>query len=321
MAFPGSLATCVGSSLQSIGLCAALLATPALAAAADTPAADVKRLHCDNCEAWNEPQAPFNVYGNTWYVGTRELSVILVTGPEGHVLLDGALPQSAAQVRANIETLGFRMADVKLILNSHEHFDHAGGVAELQRASGATVAASAAAARVLRQGTVGADDPQFDAKSPFHIPKVPSVTEVADGQTLAVGKIAVTAHATPGHTPGSTTWTWTSCEAGQCRDVVYADSLNPISLGDFRFSGGNGRPDLSESFAASIAKVAALPCDIVLSVHPGVTDIMDKQATKTAAKNPFVDAQGCRRYAAAAAEKLRARLEQESKPEANADGD
>jgi metallo-beta-lactamase class B len=297
-------------SLPALKLCAALLATSALAGD------DENVVHCDNCADWNQPQAPFNIYGNTWYVGTSGLSSILITSPTGHVLIDGDLPQSAAQVQANIEALGFRIGDVKLILNSHAHFDHAGGIAALQRASGATVAASPAAARVLRKGTVGADDPQFVTSTPFHVPKVSKVSEVADGQTLRVGGIAVTAHATPGHTPGGTTWTWTSCEAGKCLHVVYADSLTPVSLGNFRYSGGNGRPDISKSFAASIAKVAALSCDIVLSVHPGVTDTMDKQAAKTAAKNPFVDPEGCRNYAAAATEKLNARLAEEARSEA-----
>jgi metallo-beta-lactamase class B len=171
-------------SLLSFGLGAALLTTPALAAdAVAAPATeDENHLHCDSCDEWNQPQAPFKIHGNTWYVGTSGLSAILVTGPEGHVLLDGALPQSAALIQANIEALGFRIGDVKLIVNSHEHFDHAGGIAALQRASGATVAASAAGARVLRQGTPGSDDPQFDATSPAHIPKVANVSEVVDGQ-------------------------------------------------------------------------------------------------------------------------------------------
>ena len=294
-------------SLQPLALCAALLATPALAD-------DENHLHCDSCDGWNEPQAPFKIHGNTWYVGTRGLSAILVTGPEGHVLLDGALPQSAARIQANIEALGFRIADVKLIVNSHEHFDHAGGIAALQRASGATVAASAIGARALRQGTPGSDDPQFDAESPFHIPKVAEVSEVADGQVLTVGTIALTAHATPGHTPGATTWSWTSCEAGQCRDVVYADSLNPMASDGFRFSGGDGRPDISASFAASIATLAALECDIVLSPHPGSTGMLEKQAARTPADNPFVDPAGCRNYAAVVAERLKLRLAQEGNP-------
>lgn len=297
-------------SLPPLGLCALLLAMPTLAA--ETRAADGENhLHCDSCDDWNQPQAPFQIHGNTWYVGTNGLSAILVTGPEGHVLLDGALPQSATQIQANIEALGFRIGDVKLIVNSHEHFDHAGGIAALQRASGATVAASAVGARVLRAGTPGSDDPQFDAGSPVHIPKVAQVSEVVDDQTLKVGALAITAHATPGHTPGATTWSWTSCEAGQCLDVVYADSLNPVSTGDFRFSGGEGRPDISKAFSDSIAKLAALDCDIVLSTHPGSTDTLEKQASRTTKSNPFVNPAGCRELAAVVAGKLRVRLEAE----------
>lgn len=306
--------------LHLLTLCAALVATPAMAA--DDPAAtvtagepvDAEHVHCDNCDGWNQAQAPFNIFGNTWYVGTAGLSSILITSPGGHVLLDGALPQSAAQIQANIIALGFRIEDVKLILNSHEHWDHAGGIAALQRASGAEVAASPAAARVLRAGTVGSDDPQFDAASPVNIPKVSEVTEVADLGTAKGGDIVVKAYATPGHTPGSTTWSWTSCETDDCMKVVYADSLNPVSLGNFRFSGGNGHPDISEQFAGSIARVAALPCDIVLSVHPGMTDTFEKLSARTEAKNTFVNPSACSAYASAAQVKLRARLEEEAKP-------
>ena len=304
-------------SLHFFTLCAALVAAPSMAAddVADTVAAvESDHVHCENCDGWNQPQAPFNIFGNTWYVGTSGLSSILITSPGGHVLLDGALPQSAAQIQANIVALGFRIEDVKLILNSHEHWDHAGGIAALQRASGAEVAASPAAARVLKEGTVGKGDPQFDAASPATIPKVPEVTEVADLGTVKVGEIIVKAYATPGHTPGSTTWSWTSCQTDDCKTVVYADSLNPVSLGDFRFSGGNGHPDISDQFAGSIARVAALPCDIVLSVHPGMTETFEKLSARKPGKNTFVDPSACAAYANAAQEKLRARLDEETKP-------
>lgn len=301
-----------GIALRLCWLAGLLLAGPALAAAGEAPVSNEGRIQCDMCEQWNQPQAPFNVFGNTWYVGTRELSAILVTGPDGHVLLDGALPQSASLVQANIEALGFRISDVRLILNSHEHFDHAGGIAALQRASGARVAAGPSAARALQAGTVGPDDPQYDPVDPVHLPKLAKVDPVADGETLTVGKLVITAHATPGHTPGSTTWSWTSCEADTCRAVVYADSLTPVSLGDYRFSGGHGAPDVSQRFADSIAKVAALPCDIVVSTHPGFTDTMAKQAARTPTQNPFVDPQGCKTYAAGAAERLKARLLKEA---------
>lgn len=265
-------------------------------------------IECASCEGWNQPQAPFKVVGNTWYVGTRELSALLVTTPKGHILLDGALPQSAAQIRANIESLGFRMSDVRYILNSHAHWDHAGGIAALQEASGATVLASQSGVEVMKAGTIGADDPQFDAANPVRMPRVSRLQAVRDQEKLALGGTTITAHMTPGHTPGSTTWSWQSCDAGKCYDVVYADSLTAVSLGDFRYTGGNGRPDVSGAFRASIDRVAALRCDVVVSTHPGFTDTQRKLAATTPSHNAFIDPEGCVRYAAGARERLEKRI-------------
>ncbi len=282
-----------------------------LAAATGSAQAHDAPVNCDDCAKWNNPVKPFNVYGNTWYVGVDGLSAILVTGPQGHILLDGGLPQSAPVIEANIKALGFRMKDVKLIVNSHAHWDHAGGIAALQRASGAIVAASASGALALQSGTNGVDDPQYQADPVVHVAKVKKVKLVHEGEILKVGPIGVTAHMTPGHTPGGITWTWTSCEGPRCQNVVYADSLNPYASGNFKFTGNGKTPDISASFAASIAKVAALKCDIIISVHPGVTDVMEKAAARTAQRNPFIDSNGCRDYAADASERLNKRLAQE----------
>jgi metallo-beta-lactamase class B len=291
--------------LKNVAL--ALMLATAGAAQADNDA-----VNCDNCKEWNKPVKPFNVYGNTWYVGVNGLSSVLITSARGHILLDGALPQSAALIAANIKALGFRIEDVKLIVNSHAHWDHAGGIAALQRASGATVAASASSALSLKSGTHGADDPQFYVDSPVQVPKVAGkVRIVRDGETVQVGPIGITAHMTPGHTPGGTTWSWTSCEAKRCLGVVYADSLNPISRDGFHFTGKDASPDISASFAGSIAKVAALKCDIVLSAHPNGVDILGKAAARTPERNPFIDGAGCRTYAAGAAKLLDERLVRE----------
>jgi metallo-beta-lactamase class B len=128
---------------------------------------------------WNVPQAPFKIYGDTYYVGTRGLSAILITSNQGHVLIDAALPESAKPIADNIHSLGFKVEDIKLILNSHVHFDHAGGIAELQRLSGATVVASEASAKVLASGSVGTDDPQYGTIPP--IPPVANVKSFKDG--------------------------------------------------------------------------------------------------------------------------------------------
>jgi metallo-beta-lactamase class B len=275
---------------------------------------DEESMDCGKCVEWNQPQQPFNLYGNTWYVGTSELSSLLITGPHGHILLDGDLPQSAKLIKNNIRALGFRVEDIKLIVNSHAHYDHAGGIPALQRASGAKVAASASSALAMKNGTIGSDDAQY-TPTWRKMPKLDAVPiqVVTDGEVIKIGDLAITAHLTPGHTPGSTTWTWQSCDAGRCLDMVYADSLNAMSNDGYHFSGDATHPDVSAQFRASIAKVAALKCDVIVSVHPEFTDTMEKLAKKTAANNPFIDPNGCREYAAYEGDLFTKRLEREQK--------
>jgi metallo-beta-lactamase class B len=268
---------------------------------------------CASCDAWNAERKPFRIFGNTYYVGVAGLSSLLVTSDQGHVLLDGALPQSARAIDANIRELGFRTEDIRLIVASHEHYDHVGGLAALQRASGAIVAHSAPGARALGNGEPNPDDPQYAfGREVNAYPPVKGVRVVVDGETLRVGPLAVTAHLTPGHTPGSTTWTWQSCDGARCLNMVYADSLNAVSADSFRFTAD---PPRLAGFRASIAKVAALPCDIVLAVHPGFTDIDGKleRRAATPAVDPFIDPEGCRAYAASARKTLEARVAAESK--------
>src|SRR3954453_21037837 len=130
-----------------------------------------RSLPCPSCAEWNAPQAPFRIYGNTYYVGPHGLSSILITSEAGHVLVDGGLAESAGQIAIHIRQLGFRVEDVKLIVNSHVHFDHAGGISELQRFSGARVAASKWTAQVMTKTGVGRDDPQFGVIPPIALIK------------------------------------------------------------------------------------------------------------------------------------------------------
>jgi metallo-beta-lactamase class B len=249
-------------------------------------------IQCQRCADWNAPFDPFPIFGNTYYVGTAGLSSVLVTSESGHILLDGGLPQSAEEIDRHIRRLGFRTEDVRLIVTSHAHFDHVGGVHALQHASRATVAASASSARALKQGESTTDDPQYGFHGEF--PRVPKVRVVRDGETLRVGTLAITAHLTPGHTPGSTTWTWTSCEGSRCL-LVYADSLNAVTGPDFKYSSD---PSRVAAFRASIAAVAALPCDVIVSVHPDFTDVAGKLARRAGgAADAFVNPEGCREYA------------------------
>ena len=269
---------------------------------------------CDSCAEWNADREPFRVFGNTYYVGVAGLSSVLITSKEGHVLIDGALPQSAPLIDAHIRALGFRTEDVKLILNSHAHFDHAGGIAALQRASGARVAASAPAAQAMERGGPVPDDPQAGFGAAMVFPTVKGVDVIKDGQTLRVGPLALTAHLTPGHTPYGTTWTWRSCEGTRCLSVVYADSLTAVSAPGFRYSGDATRPAIVDAFRRSIATIAGLPCDILLAPHPGFVQMDEKLARRAKGEaDAFVDAGACRAYAEAAGKGLDARLAEEKK--------
>ena len=294
-----------------------ILAAAILLAVAQSPELRPDPPHkCDDCETWNKPYAPFRVFGNTYYVGAEGVSAVLITTGGGSILLDGGLPQTAPVIDANIRKLGFKTTDIRLIVNSHAHYDHGGGIAALQRVSGAAVAASAAGKRALEQGEPTPDDPQYGiGRAVNAFPAVKNVRAVADGETLRVGGLAITAHLTPGHTPGATTWTWRSCEGSTCYNVVYADSLNAVSSDDFRFTGGGGTPSLIPTFRKSIDKIASLPCDIILSVHPSGTD-MDgkvKKRQQQPSPDPFVTPNGCRVYARGAAARLDERVAEEAK--------
>lgn len=291
-----------------IRLSIAALIFAAAAAHADAQVVADAAKDCTACAGWNAPQQPFHIFGNTYYVGTAELSAILIAGDDGLVLLDAALPQSAPLIDGNIAALGFATTDVRLIVSSHTHFDHVGGIAALQRASGATVAASGRAAEALRAGQPNADDPQSTiADNGF--PSIQNVRVIRDGETLAVGNVQITAHLTPGHTPGGTTWSWRSCEEERCLDVVYADSLNPVSADEFRFSGGAGTPSIVEPYERSIRTVESLPCDVLLSPHPGFFGMQEKLQRRSAGEaDVFVNPNACRAYASAARTRLEQRL-------------
>jgi metallo-beta-lactamase class B len=264
---------------------------------------------------WNTPQEPFRMLGNTYYVGTAGLSAILITSDAGHMLIDGALPQSAAIIEKNISALGFRLRDIRLLLNSHEHFDHAGGLAALQRSTSARVAASPAAARALRQGHPTLEDPQYQSSLQARFETVQDVEIIADRATLRVGPLAVTAHFTPGHTPGATTWSWRSCERTRCVDIVYADSLTPVSDDGFKFTGDEKHPPIVDAFRRSITRVEALPCDVVLAPHPEFIALTAKLARlkERPDVNPFVEENACRTYAATARKRLEQRVAAEMK--------
>lgn len=283
-------------------------------ACSSLPIAAAAPIECALCEAWNKDQAPFRIFGETYYVGTRGLSALLITSPQGHVLIDGALPQSAPLIARHVEQLGFRMSDVKVILNSHVHFDHACGIAELQRISGATIIASDIAAGVLRTGKVDRSDPQFGHLIDY--PGAQNVRALGERKSVEVGALKLNVIHTPGHTPGGTSWTWKSCEAQRCLTIVYGDSLNAFSDAAFRYSGDERYPAASADMLSSIDALAGAPCNVLIAAHPdstGLWSVFDEQGKGD--RNQLVDPSACKRYAAAAKERFEKRLAAESKQE------
>ena len=281
-------------------LAVAACANPASAAIPVAPA-------CEAGAKWTDPAPPLKVHGNTWFVGTCGLSSILITSESGHVLIDGGVEEDAPLIEANIRALGFRVEDVRNIVTSHEHYDHVGGVARLQHDSGATVLARAPAATALERGRGDRSDPQFLSIQGFA--PLAKVRRIGDGKVLHLGPIALTAHATPGHTPGSTTWTWQSCEADNCLQIVYADSLSAISDDVYLYSDEQAHPGASAAFRASIAAVGTLPCGILLTPHPDASAMWSRLGA--AATAPLIDPGACRRYGEEAALNLDKRISRE----------
>lgn len=203
------------------------------------------------------------------------------------------------------------MEDIRLILNSHVHFDHAGGIAGLQRLSGARVAASEWTADVMRKGVVPRSDPQFGVISP--IARVAAVDVISDGQTLRAGALSLTAHLTPGRTPGGTSWTWRSCEGSRCLNLVYADSLTPVSAGDFYFTRSKEYSHDVEDFERSYKFLDSTPCDILITPHPGFNRLWERLGQRRSNPGALIDATACRNYAASSRELLKKRLATEKR--------
>nr|WP_063864723.1 subclass B3 metallo-beta-lactamase SMB-1 [Serratia marcescens]BAL14456.1 metallo-beta-lactamase [Serratia marcescens] len=258
---------------------------------------------------WSSPQQPFTIYGNTHYVGTGGISAVLLSSPQGHILVDGTTEKGAQVVAANIRAMGFKLSDVKYILSTHSHEDHAGGISAMQKLTGATVLAGAANVDTLRTGVSPKSDPQFGSLSNF--PGSAKVRAVADGELVKLGPLAVKAHATPGHTEGGITWTWQSCEQGKCKDVVFADSLTAVSADSYRFS---DHPEVVASLRGSFEAVEKLSCDIAIAAHPEVNDMWTRQQRAAKEGNSaYVDNGACRAIAAAGRKRLETRLASEKR--------
>lgn len=264
---------------------------------------------CPDDAGWSDPTPPLKVFGNTWYVGTCGISAVLITGDEGHVLIDGATPEAGPMIVESLRTLGFDPKDVRVLLNTHEHIDHAGGLAAIQQATGAPLRARRPGLIALRKGDMDVRDPQVAFRMPA-FPPVEVIETLADGAVVRVGDIAIQTHATPGHSLGGTSFTWTSCEGEACHAMAFADSLSAVAPESYRFSDPTNSPAFVPLLRQTFTTVAALPCDVLITPHPVASRLWYRLGD--AASESLVDATACRRYAEAGARRLDARLATEA---------
>lgn len=230
---------------------------------------------------WNKPIAPFRIVGNIHYVGTEQLGAYLITGSGGHILIDGAMPESAAQIAGNVRRLGFRVEDIEILLINHAHMDHAGGLAELKRLTGARLLASQGDRPELESGRIAYRDESW----PFPGVKVDGL--LRDGQQVRVGDTVLTTVATPGHTRGCTSWSMRVREGRRPLDVLFACSLSVAGqplVGDGRY------PAAAADFRRTYAKLRRMRTDVFLNYHGDFFDLSAKRA-RLAAGDPlaFVD--------------------------------
>lgn len=257
---------------------------------------------CVDWDDWDKPGPPFRIFGNSYYVGTCGISAILVAGNDGHILIDGGTEAGAEVIVQNIKTLGFSPNDLKLLLHSHEHFDHVAGLAKLQKLSGARLLASPEAAPVLLSGVPAEIDPQAGNLKPFPSARVDGY--VKDGEIVKLGNLELTPIATPGHTYGALSWQWISCENNHCNFVVYSDSLSPISSDNYHFS---DHLDYVKAYRQGLLKLAELDCQILLTPHPSQSKMRDRLAEPEG----LINSRGCIAYTESVSKRLNNRLAKE----------
>ena len=237
----------------------------------------------------NQPLKPFRIIGNIYYVGANEVTSFLIVGNAGHILLDGGFAETAPQIQQNIEALGFHLADVKMLLNSQAHFDHAGGLAKLKELSGAQLIASAADAEQMARG--GQGDFAFGDRLTYEPVKADRI--IGDGESISLGDTKMTAHLTPGHTKGCTTWTMSVEENGKTYQVLF---LGGVTVPEYKLVGNAQYPTIAEDYARSFALLKRLPCDVFLGAHGSYFGLEKKLPHLGETPNPFIDPEGYRRH-------------------------
>jgi metallo-beta-lactamase class B len=253
--------------------------------------------------SWNRPVKPFRIIDSIYYVGASDVTSFLIATSEGLILIDGGFAETAPQILANVRALGYDPGGIRILLNSHAHYDHAGGLAELKRVTGARAYAGRGDSALLARG--GRDDFFFRNRFPF--PPIGIDQGVMDGDRVELGQTTITALATPGHTRGCTTWRTEVMVGGRQLSVLFVCSL---SIPGYSFGRDAPYPGIAQDYEASIAKLRRVPCDVFLAPHGAQFDLVAKmtRAVGRGARSSYIDPKGCRRYLEGAADAVVAEL-------------
>jgi len=268
----------------------ALVALMSLTAAveAQTP----KDLLAAMLAKWNKPTEPFKMIGNVYYVGTDGLASYLITSPQGHILVDTVMPEATSKIKASIEKLGFKVTDIKYLLNTHAHIDHTGGLAEMKQASGAQLVAGEADKPLLEGGYY----PGAREETALNFPPVKVDRTVREGDKVTVGDVTLIARETPGHSPGCTSWEFSVKDGDATRSALIFCSgtvaLNRL-VGNPTYSG------IVADYRKTFARAKDMKVDVLLAPHPEMYRMQDKRAMiSDGAPNPFVNPGEFNAYAA-----------------------
>jgi len=243
--------------------------------------------------AMKAPFTPFHIIGNIYYIGSKGLACYLITTPAGNILLDTGYPDMASQIEGNIKTLGFKLEDIKILINSHAHIDHGGGMAEFKTATGGQVVAMAQDAPYFEGG--GHNDVMFGDRNlfpPVHVDRV-----IHDGDSVTLGGTTLTAHLTPGHTPGNTTWTMVTMDKGRSYNVVFFGIVSPFPNTNLA-APNPAYPNMGADWARTMQVLPTLQCDIFLGSNAAFYNMEQKHDAlmANADPNPFIDPAGCKAY-------------------------
>ena len=244
---------------------------------------------------WNDPFPAHKIMDNFYYVGTKELASFLIATPRGLILMNSDYEASVPVIKKNVEDLGFKFSDIKILLISHAHYDHAAGSARILQMTHAKYMVMDGDVSVIESG--GKTDFNYAKSADMYFPPAKVDRVLHDGDEVRLGGVVLVAHKTPGHTKGCTTWTMTAVDKGKSYHVVIVGSPN-VNPG-YKLVNNKTYPQIAQDYETTFRMLKALPCDVFLGAHGGYYDMIEKYGrVKDGAENPFIDPAGYKAYVA-----------------------